>query len=122
MFSSQDSEYVYRKKQALFELAKLQEKIIAAKNNGKSSIKKIKENEKAYRTLFEFIKIADTVRLQVIQINEIAENEMNIEFNKGYERGRNDALKENHPSKYFDKEAYRASHELEIKNRWSNLY
>jgi hypothetical protein len=122
MFPSQDSEYVYRKKQALFELAKLKEKIIAAKNNGKYSIEKIKENEKAYSVLLEFIKIADSYRFQVIQADEADKNKIKFEFNKGYEQGKNDALKENQPSKYFDREAYRASHELEIKNRWSNLY
>ncbi|MGQ0826966.1 MAG: hypothetical protein ACT4ON_01095 [Bacteroidota bacterium] len=100
----------------------MKEKIIAAKNDDKSSIEKIKENEKAMSVLLEFMNIADAIRFQLMQINEITENERKLEFKKGYEQGQQDALKEKQPSKYFDKEAYRALHELEIKNRWSNLY
>lgn len=96
-------------------LNKMQAKIAIAKSNSAIPLAKHKENEWAYNVLKTFVVITENT------IKGLREEH----FKEGYEKGRKDEKEVSAggiPCKYFDKEGYRAYHEIEVKNKWSNLY
>ncbi len=69
-----------------------------------------------------YINSAETFINELIELNEKIGQE---QFTKGYERCRKDKSECSMggiPNKYFDKEAYRAWHESQIKNKWEDHY
>ena len=83
---------------------------------------KRKENLKQYYSLKNFLQEAEKTVDSLIQQLDVIGNE---KFRKGLERGKIEGMKENSggfPNKSFDKEAFRFSWELQVKNKWADHY
>lgn len=120
--SHQPQEYNYRLQQAAHALNKMQIKITTAKGNPAIPIAKRKENETAFYALKEFVKISESTINGMIEGNNNVAHE---QFKMGYEKGKKDGRESSAgglPNKYFNKEAFRAWHELQIKNKWADHY
>ncbi|MDO9187587.1 MAG: hypothetical protein Q7W13_16365 [Bacteroidia bacterium] len=103
-------------------LNKMQIKIATMKRNPAIPLAKRKENEAAYYALREFVGISERTLNDLIKGNGELANE---QFSKGYLKEKKDKRESamgGIPNCYLDREGYRAYHELEVKNKWGNLY
>lgn len=118
----QQENYNHRLQLAIQALNKMQVKIATMKGNPVIPLEKRKENEVAYYALREFLGISERTLNDLIKGNEELAND---QFSKGYLKGKKEGRESamgGIPHHYLDKEGYRAYHELEVKNKWSNLY
>ncbi len=115
-------EYSNRLKRATQSLDKMQVKIATMKGNQAIPFAKRKENETAYFALVDYVKVSDRAINTLIDGNKKLEQEQSLKwYAKGAKDERESAMG-GIPEKYWDKEAYRAWHELQTKNKWSDLY
>jgi hypothetical protein len=108
-------EYTHYRILAEQALNKMQTKIATAKSNLNIPLAKHEENERAYNVLKTFMIVSENT------INKLG----NEHFKEGYEKGRKDEKELSAggiPNKYYEKEAYRAFHEVQVKSIWSDLY
>lgn len=115
-------DYNHRLQRAAEALNKMQVKIARMKSNPAISEAKRNENEAAYYALREYMGISERTFNHLIKGIEEAGSE---QFSKGYAKGIKDEKESaagGIPKKHFDREGYRAYHELEVKNKWSNLF
>lgn len=112
-----NNKLINARNEALDSLAVMLNKIKTSKE-----INRRNRNLNLYKPLEYYVKASE----QVIKSLELRIQFIGKEkFELGYQVGRKD---ENEitvgglPNKYFDKEAYRAYHEMQVKNKWNNLF
>jgi len=103
--------------EALASLEVMLNKIKSSKETSKRN-----GNLNLYKPLEHYMKASEQV---IISLEERIKFIGKEKFEIGYHVGRKDESEITAgglPNKYFDKEAHRAYHEMQVKNKWDNLF
>lgn len=110
--------YLFMLAQVKTVLVKMLEKIQKAKNYGTASKESIDENEAMLSKIYSFVEYVENIPLSgTASLKEIRDES----FQRGWKAKENSILKDE-PNKFYDKEAFRARHEMLVRLREPHLF
>ncbi len=114
MFTIKNHPFYQTQSNAFQPLETMRTKIQTVKENPAIQNEKIRENEALYQTLKNF---ADNASALIKLFEEITINQSEFEIKNDRKVDRKIT-----PNKFYDKEAFRLYHTIQIEKRWPELY